>query len=356
MANPEHLAILKQGVKVWNRWREDNSDIRPELSEADFSYADLSGANLSEADLSYADLSGANLSEADFSYADLSGANLTATNVSEVDLTEADLTGAILSGAELRCSNLSGTNLTEVNLSGTNLTEVNLSGSDLTAATLIGTNMRNATLSACRIYGISAWNLNLEGAVQKNLVITNYNEPQITVDNLEIAQFMYMLLHSEKLRSVINALTTKSVLILGRFTDERKAVLDALRDHLRERGYIPILFDFEKPANRDLTETISTLAHLSRFIIADITDARSIPQELQAIVPNLPSVAVQPIILSAQEEYGMFEHFKRYNNVLPVFRYDTPTNLLAALVDQVINPAEAKADEMQPSPPKPPSP
>ena len=40
------------------------------------------------------------------------------------------------------------------------------------------------------------------------------------------------------------------MLILGRFTDERKLVLDALREELRQRCYLPILFDFEKPQSR----------------------------------------------------------------------------------------------------------
>jgi hypothetical protein len=31
MANAEQLAILKQGVKVWNEWREKNKDVRPDL-------------------------------------------------------------------------------------------------------------------------------------------------------------------------------------------------------------------------------------------------------------------------------------------------------------------------------------
>ena len=59
------------------------------------------------------------------------------------------------------------------------------------------------------------------------------------------------MLHNQKIRDVIDTITSKAVLILGRFTDERKAVLDALREELRKRNYLPILFDFEKPRSRD---------------------------------------------------------------------------------------------------------
>ena len=84
-----------------------------------------------------------------------------------------------------------------------------------------------ADLTGCRVYGISAWDLKLDGAEQKNLIITPHGEPEITVDNLEVAQFIYLLLNNEKIRHVIDTITSKVVLILGRFTEERKAVLDA---------------------------------------------------------------------------------------------------------------------------------
>jgi hypothetical protein len=130
------------------------------------------------------------------------------------------------------------------------------------------------------------------------------------------------------------------VLILGRFTDERKAVLDALREELRKRNYLPILFDFSVPATRDITETISLLARMARFVVADITDARSIPQELAVIVPDLPSVPVQPLLLEGRAEYGMFEHFKRYPWVLETYRYASSERLIAGLGEHVIGPPE----------------
>ena len=189
--------------------------------------------------------------------------------------------------------------------------------------------------------------MQLERAKQENLVITPSDEPVITVDNLKIAQFTYLLLNNREIRDVIDTVAKKAVLILGRFTTERKAVLDGLRDALRTQGYLPILFDFDKPASRDLTETISTLAHLARFVIADLTDAKSIPQELQMIVPNLPSVPVQPLILTSQHEYGMFEHFTRFPWVLPVYRYSDEVILLQSLQEKVVAPAEQKAKELE---------
>src|SRR5262245_56147369 len=148
------------------------------------------------------------------------------------------------------------------------------------------------------------------------------------------------MLHNQKVRDIIDTITSKAVLILGRFTEERKAALDALREELRKRNYLPILFDFSVPATRDITETISLLARMARFVVADITDAKSIPQELGVIVPDLPSVPVQPLLLEGSAEYGMFEHFKRYPWVLETYRYASSEPLIASLGERVIGPAE----------------
>jgi hypothetical protein len=93
-------------------------------------------------------------------------------------------------------------------------------------------------------------------------------------------------------------------------------------------------------------EMISTLAHLACFVVADLTDAKSVLQELQEVVPANPSVPVQPIILSVQEEPGMFDHLRRFPWVLKAIRYNTPQQLIADL-GEVIRPAEAKVLELR---------
>lgn len=156
----------------------------------------------------------------------------------------------------------------------------------------------DADLTGCRVCGISAWDLKLDGAKQENLIVTNsgVDDPEITVDNIEVAQFMYLLLDNKRVRHVIDTITSKVVRILGRITPERKVVLDALKEELRQRDYLPVLFDFDKPASRNLTGTVQTLTKMARFIIADVTDASSVPHELATIAPTTP-VAVQPVLL-----------------------------------------------------------
>jgi uncharacterized protein YjbI with pentapeptide repeats len=334
MAIEEHLAILRQGVEAWNAWRERNPGIVPDLSRASLSFETLIGE---------VNLAGANLT-----HALLVRARLGSANLAGADLAEANLMGAQLVGANLSGSNLCHANLLQANLRTCCLTGANLRGANLMLTQLVRTDLTKADLTGCRVYGMAAWDLKLEGATQANLLITNVDQPEITVDSLEMAQFIHLLLHNERLRHVIDTITAKAVLILGRFTPpERKAVLAALREELRRRDYLPILFDFEKPASQTTDETVSLLARMARFVVADLTDAKSVLQELRGNVPELPSVPVQPLILASQEEPGMFDFFRRYPWVLETHRYASPNQLMADLAERVIAPAEAKVQELR---------
>ncbi|MBL8191834.1 MAG: toll/interleukin-1 receptor domain-containing protein [Acidobacteria bacterium] len=155
MANPEHLEILKQGVKKWNEWRKEISGIMLDLSDADLRYAILCGAFLGGADLSGTILRGA----------DLGGANLIIAKLSGAKLIDADLSGADLSGADLIDADLSGADLIDANLSGADLIDANLSGAKLSGANLRDANLRDANLRGA----------NLRVADLRNTLFANVN-------------------------------------------------------------------------------------------------------------------------------------------------------------------------------------
>lgn len=360
MANKQQLNILKQGVSSWNEWREKNPAVQPDLYGAALAGTNLRGANLREANLGGADLTAAdlqaanllgtklieanlhetNLHKADLGFADLTFAYLNKANLTSTRLWKADLTAAKLVGADL-----SAANLTTAMLRETDFTAANLCEAVLDYAILVETNLQQANLTRCSVCGISAWNVDLEGANQADLIITLPNEPAIMVDTLDVAQLLYLLLNNRQLHEVITSITSNIVLILGRFTPERQPILEMLRDELRVRRYTPLLFNFEKPLSHDFSASLRTLARVAHFIIADLSLHKSIAQELRAILPGT-IVPVQPLLNGSRKLYTMFPDFKRYPYVLPGYRYNGLADLQAALEAKIIKPAEEKAKEL----------
>ena len=353
MANQQHIAILRKGVKVWNQWRNDHLHLEPDLSGANLVNAELPGADLRRTYLIKAKLQGANLRGAR-----ISGDIVDGVHVGRTDLVQADLTGADLRETDLRRANLfratlirtdlRGSNLSEADLSEANLREAKLAGADLRRAQLVNTCLKKANLNGCKVFGIATWNLDLEGAEQSDLVITPQDEPDVTVDDLEVAQFVYLLLNNKKIRNVLDTIAMKGVLILGRFTPQRKNVLDRLRERLRELNYVPMMFDFEGAKSKDFTETVKILAGMSRFIIADITNPKSSPLELQATVPDY-MVPFVPIIQEDEDPFSMFVNLQnKYDWVLDVLEYKDAEQLIAVIDKAIIQPALAKEDELIP--------
>jgi hypothetical protein len=308
--NPTHVNVLNRGVHQWNAWI--TSDWRPSHPDE-------------RPDLRRLSLKGLNLAGADFRHVDFHQSNLWKAN---------------LDGANLR-----DTDLSSANLNKTSLINADLRGASLRYARLVEANVSGARFSGSHVYGCSIWNLNGDPSEQADLVVTPLTEPRVTADNLEIAQFIYLLLNNKNIRRVIDTITSKVVLILGRFTAERKVILDAIRDELRKRDYLPVMFDFDKPSTKTTLETVSTLSHMAKFVIADISDPKCVLQELQAIVPLNPRLPIQPLLINSQEEPGMFDFFRAFPWVLEPYVYENQDRLLAALTDKVIGPAEAKAKE-----------
>jgi hypothetical protein len=64
MAGELQVSLLRQGVKVWNKWRSKRPSKRADLSRAYVLKANLSGADLSWANVSYASLGNSNFERA----------------------------------------------------------------------------------------------------------------------------------------------------------------------------------------------------------------------------------------------------------------------------------------------------
>ena len=229
--NRQHLALLKRGADVWNRWREENPAIQPVLSGIDLSLEgciDLSDYNLDKADLqgvsgneikfcraklNWADLSGAVLRLANFENATMIGTKLLNAELTEAHFHSAHLQGADLSQANLERATLIGTHLMQTNLSGANLTQA-----DLRCSVMSETNLEKAILKNCSVYGAAVWRVRLDRAKQSELDTSPRTPTQIEegifCDSLELAQ-------------ILDSISTKPQLyekLKQRFQDEEQAL------------------------------------------------------------------------------------------------------------------------------------
>jgi hypothetical protein len=180
MANKEHVALLRQGVEVWNAWRKENPNIMPDLTRADLTRADLTRADLTRADLTRADLTRADLTRADLAGARLYRADLIGARLGGADLTGADLTNAILVRADLTGARLYRAMLYGAILGGADLTDAILTGARLYRADLIGARLTSTDLSKAIFSETSFGNTDLAGA--KGLETCRHDGPS-TIDH-----------------------------------------------------------------------------------------------------------------------------------------------------------------------------
>ncbi|WP_421794661.1 pentapeptide repeat-containing protein [Haliscomenobacter sp.] len=319
MANQNQIEILKKGVDYWNNWRKHNPLEKINLNGFDFTTI--------EKIFSYD--SDGNKYESQFWRFNFKNANLSNSIFSHIYFLQ----------TEFLHSNLEGVYFNDCTLKACNLSNSNLRNSNLKGCKFVGSDLSYSDLSESYVFGSTVWMSNLENAIQNNLVITPPNQSKITLDNIEVAQFIYNLMGNQKLKEHIDTINQKVVLILGRFQEEQKMVLDSIRVKLREKNFIPIVFDFEN-SNRTVDETVGLLARMSRFIIADLTNAKSILQELRGIVPELPSVPIRPIIHHLDFEHGMIDFFKKFPWFLQIQKYQSKNQLIENIDDLILSPIE----------------
>lgn len=383
-----HLQVLKICLReadrnAWNRWRRDNADVLPDLrgvvmrgaqlARWNFAGARLDGADLMHANLGSADLRGARLrnaklmrsalSNAQAARADFSGANCRQASFEWATCTGADfrgaafLAGANLTDADFRAACLDGATLASALLRRTRFDGASLREADLTDAVLDGTSLKGADLRGATIVDAFVRRVRIdEKTDQRGLFVDAHfawerrRGQRILIteaDDLRVAQFHNFVDEPGAVGKLLSATTQRVVLLLGRFTPTRKAVLTALARALRNRGKIAIIFDFPAPEQREISDTVRFIAGMSQFIVVDLTDASSVPLELQATVPDL-MVPVLPIIQAGRREFAMFADLqRRYFWVQPTLAYRSRAELVRHVDKAVIAPAEKAAQRIK---------
>jgi hypothetical protein len=201
MANPEHLAILKD-VDTWNEWRKLNPEIAPDLSDADLHEAHLAHANLSETKLEGANLVRATLTEADLTSADLANAwlshatltraclfqaGLNASHCRGAYFGQADLREAPLRWADLREANFSRAKLCWTYLEMANLQGAYLAGADLSHAVLYEARLTDAILDGAILTGAGLWETMRSGWSIKGVICERASWDSVGVKVIEYA-------------------------------------------------------------------------------------------------------------------------------------------------------------------------
>jgi len=216
-----------------------------------------------------------------------------------------------LSGADLSRVNLSGADLRWVDLSDANLFEADLSGARLSGATLYRAFLLDATLNRADLGDARLSWANLSGA---KLSGANLSGTDLTWTDLR------------------GACLSEANLKGARLNWARLSEANLSGAYLR---------------GANLSQAIKTLAGLSRVIIADITNPKSSPLELQATMPDY-MIPFVPIIHEGEKPFSMFRDLKqKYDEwVLDVLEYDSIDGLLEVLEQAVVRPALVKAEEL----------
>jgi uncharacterized protein YjbI with pentapeptide repeats len=250
------------------------------------------------------DFSGINLTRASIYSAFAEGLNLRNAVFEGGHVEEDDFSRADFRGATFRSTTFNKTILTGANLDGATFVNRN-------QVNLVGALFRVKEITETVVYGIAAWDLVTSDEMkQSKLVIEKTYEfysdliqqgkIPITVDDIELAQFVYYLNDHKKMRDTLNILNDKGVLLLGRFKDGGLERLYSICEWLQRKGYMAMIFDFARPDNLSLTETVVTMAGRSKFIFVDLPYA-SVPAELQAVLSQ-----VKKPLLASGDPYALY--------------------------------------------------
>lgn len=331
MTDDDPSLILMQGAAVWNAWRKQNPRRLTFAAPHWYDCPGRGGVQMKGRNL--LNFSGMNLSCVSIHDAFAEGLNLRDSVFEGTHFGEGDFSAADFSGATFRDTSLNKTILTGANFDGATFVNCNLN-----RVNLVGASFRVKEITETVVYGIAAWDMVMSDEMkQSKLVIEKTSEfysdliqrghIPMMVDDIELAQFVYYLNNHKKMRDALNILNDRGVLLLGRFKDGGLERLYSVRDWLQGKGYMAMIFDFARPDNLSLTETVVTMAGLSKFVVVDLSGA-SVPAELQSILTQ-----IKKPVLAFGDPYSLFPDLADQTSVRTIKGDDS--NLLRGLADNL---------------------
>ncbi|MBD2649978.1 pentapeptide repeat-containing protein [Nostoc foliaceum] len=241
MANEEHLAILRQGVEVWNEWRNKYPKVRPDLTGAKLHNANLRKANFEETNFSGAELCGANLHAAYLHKAILSSNKYQDTKLIEADLSKATLNDAKLVAADLTKANLTQAYLINANFNGAILVDINLkealvSNTNFSITKLKGTNLSNISLTDANFEEADLREVNFSNT---NLYRSNLRKADLGKANLFETNLTQTSLYDANLRGVCLTGSCIKDWAINAFTNLDAIICDYIYLHQKQQERRP---------------------------------------------------------------------------------------------------------------------
>jgi hypothetical protein len=289
MSNEDPSLIVRQGAAAWNAWCAENRQSVVFSAPQWYDSPGRGGVQLKGPNR--LDFSGMNLSNVFIQRAFAEGLNLRDSIFEDAHFEEGDFSGANFSGATFRNTKFNKTILTRAIFDDATFVNCSLNRVNLVEASFL---VKEITETV--VYGLSAWDMAIsDESKQSKLVIEKTYElysdlvaqgkVPMTVDDIELAQFIHYLGNHKKMRDTLNILSEMGVLLLGRFKDGGLERLYTLRELLKGKGYMPMIFDFDRPDSSSLIDTVVTMAGLAKFVVADLSGP-SVGQELSAILSS----------------------------------------------------------------------
>ena len=200
--NKKHLKLLKRGVTTWNRWREKNPDVIPELAGAKLDTYELEGINLDRADLRGVELSdvhlenssleNANLSEANLKHVYFKSTNLDNANFGKAQLRYVHFDEAKLVEADFHTADMNDISFQFANLSDANLNDAIIIRGEFQEANCNRASFNNTKIYDSSVYGASFWGSKFDGVKLEDIYISEQGKEGFPVNDIEFAQNIYL--------------------------------------------------------------------------------------------------------------------------------------------------------------------